>query len=211
LISVFGRELSPVNLATRQIPLPTALGESCLTVNGLPLPVVFVSPTQINAQLPFQAEGNTTMILRTPGGVSDNFNLTVLPAAPSVFRNGVAGDQSNLPAVVRAANRLLVTASNPIHRGDAITIYLTGMGKTTPAIEAGEPAPNEPLAAALIPPRVLLGEVELPVSFAGLVPGEVGVYQINASVPRSVPLGLEIPLVISQSGPATSLVVRVVD
>jgi uncharacterized protein (TIGR03437 family) len=211
LISVQGRDLSPVNIATRQMPLPTALGESCLTVNGVPVPMLFVSSTLMNAQLPFQVDGNVTMILRTPGGVSDNFNLTILPAAPSVFRTGVAGPQTDLPTVLRDKNGALVTPSNPIHRGDAIVIYLTGMGRTSPAVETGVAAPSNPLASALIPPVVTLGGVELPVTFAGLTPGEVGVYQINASVPSAVPLGMEVPLTISQSSGATAIAVRVVD
>jgi uncharacterized protein (TIGR03437 family) len=157
LISVYGQNLSPVNLASSQMPLPTALGESCLTVNGMPVPMVFVSSTHINAQMPFAAEGNVTMILRTPGGVSDNFNLSVLPTAPSIFRNGTAGPMTDLPTVVRARNGELVTASNPIHRGDTITIYLTGMGRTSPAVEDGAPAPSDPLAAVLTPPVVTLG------------------------------------------------------
>jgi uncharacterized protein (TIGR03437 family) len=48
------------------------------------------------------------------------------------------------------------------------------------------------------------------VQFAGLVPGEVGVYQINAAVPSNVPTGMEIPLTVSQGGIATTLNVRVV-
>jgi len=57
LISVTGRDLSMLNVATRQVPLPTALAESCLTVNGVTIPLVLVSNTQVNAQLPFSAEG----------------------------------------------------------------------------------------------------------------------------------------------------------
>ena len=208
---MLGRDLSALNAATREMPLPTALGESCLTVNGVAVPMIMVSPERINAQLPFQVDGNVTMILRTPGGVSDNFNLTILPTAPSVFRNGVAGPVTDAPAVVRARNNQLVTLSNPIHRGDALTIYLTGMGRTTPAVETGLPSPGDPPAQVLVPPRVTLGNVELPVSFAGLVPGEIGVYQINAVVPGWVPGGMAEPLTITQGSSATTINVRVVE
>lgn len=211
LISVFGQNLSPVNLASNQIPLPTALGESCLMVNGMPVPMVFVSPAQINAQMPFAAEGNVTMILRTPGGVSDNFNLSVLPTAPSIFRNGTAGPMTDIPTVVRTRNGELVTPSNPIHHGDTIVIYLTGMGRTSPAVEDGVPAPSDPLAGVLTPPVVTIGGAQLDVTFAGLTPGEVGVYQINANVPGAVPLGMQQVLEVSQGSGATSVPVRVVD
>ncbi len=211
LVSIIGTDLSPVNIATSQMPLPTALGESCLTVNGLPLPVLFVSPTQINAQLPYQVDGNVTLVLHTPSGVSDNFNLTILPAAPSIFRNGTAGTDTDIPAIIRSRNNELVTLSNPIHKDDTITIYLSGMGNTTPVVEAGVPTPSDPLPSVLIAPVVTLGGIPLPVSFAGLTPGQVGVYQINVAINRRVPSGISIPLVVTQAGNSTRANVRVVD
>lgn len=213
LISVFGTQLSPVNLATSEIPLPTALADSCLSVNGQPVPILFVSPSQVNAQMPFEAIGNVTLILRTPGGTSDNYNLQVLPGAPSVFRSGAAGPETNLPTIVRADDGLLVTDSHPVHRRDNqyLVIYLTGLGQTNPAVGNGLPAPLNPLAVALNVPTVKLGGVQLPVAFYGLTPGEVGVYQINVKVTSNVPAGLSIPLEISQGSSITSLPLRVVD
>ena len=55
-----------------------------------------------------------------------------------------------------------------------------------------------------------LGGVGLDVQYAGLAPGSVGLYQINANVPKSAPQGLDIPLIISQGGSSTTLSVRVV-
>jgi uncharacterized protein (TIGR03437 family) len=210
LITVTGRQFTPVNVATREMPLPTALGESCLMVNGVAVPMLFASPTQINAQLPMNVDGSATMVLRTPGGVSDNFYLTILPAAPSVFRSGQAGPLEDVPTVFRAKNGELVTGSNPIHPEEVVVIFLTGMGRTEPALEAGMPAPSDPLPRAVIEPAVSLGGVPLIVGYAGMAPGQVGVYQINAYVPANVPLGMDIPLVISQGGGSTTLTVRVV-
>jgi uncharacterized protein (TIGR03437 family) len=206
LISVFGRDLSPVNVATREVPLPTALGESCLNVNGVPIPMLFVSSQQINAQLPFTLEGNATMILRTPGGVSDNLNFRILTAAATVFRTSAL----DVPTIFRAKNGELVTLSNPVHPEDNLIIYATGLGRTSPALEAGVPAPADPLPVALIEPEITLGGVALPIHFAGLAPGEIGVYQINAAVPHWVPTGMQVPLVIRQGGHETRFPVRVV-
>jgi uncharacterized protein (TIGR03437 family) len=210
LISIYGQQMSPVNLATKELPLPTALGESCLTVNGIPLPMLFVSSTQINGQLPFNVDGNAVMTLRTPGGVSDNYNFTILPAAPSVFRTGSAGPLTGLATVIRAVNNELVTATNPIHPKDNIVIYATGLGRTSPPVDSGLPAPSDPLTSAIIVPQITLGGMPLDLQYAGLAPGYVGVYQINASVPGNAPLGLDIPLTINQGSSATSLSVRVV-
>ena len=211
LISVFGQNMSPVNAATQETPLPTALAESCLTANGTPVPFLFVSPAQINAQLPFTAEGDVTLVLHSPGGISDNFQITVLPAAPSVFRSGTAGPETGLPTVLRVSNNQLVTLSNPVHRGDTIVIYTTGLGRTSPQVDTGAAAPANPLAWAAIAPAVDLGGVSLSVLYAGLTPGEVGVYQINVQVPQWAPLGMSVPLTIAQGTGSTSLPVRVID
>jgi uncharacterized protein (TIGR03437 family) len=210
LISIYGQQMAPVNMATKEIPLPTALADSCLTVNGVPVPVLFVSSAQINGQLPFNVDGNASMTLRTPGGISDNFNFTILPAAPSIFRSGTAGPEGGLATITRADNGQFITPTNPIHPGDTITIWATGLGRTSPPIDTGMAAPSDPLPSAVITPMVTLGGTALDLQYAGLVPGSVGLYQINASVPKSAPLGMEIPLVVSQGGVSTTLTVRVV-
>ena len=210
LISVYGQQMAPVNLATSEIPLPTALADSCLTVNGVAMPVLFVSSSQINGQLPVNVDGNAQMTLRTPGGVSDNFNFSILQTAPSIFRSGAAGPETGLATVTRADNGELITPTNPIHPGDSITIWATGLGRTSPVIDSGMPAPVDPLPYAVVQPVVQLAGVNLTIQYAGLVPGSVGLYQINADVPKSVPLGMSVPLVVSQGGSSTSLDVRVV-
>ncbi len=211
LISIFGQQMSPVNMATKEIPLPTALGESCLTVNGIPVPMLFVSSSQINGQLPFNVDGAATMTLRTPGGISDNFYFVIYPAAPSIFRSGTAGPESGLATIVRADDNQLVTPTNPLHPNDSIVIYATGLGRTDPAVDSGLPSPADPLPSAIIVPQVTLGGTPLAVSYAGLVPGEVGVYQINAKLPLRVPQGVSVPLVIDQGTSSTTLNVRVVN
>jgi uncharacterized protein (TIGR03437 family) len=210
LITVYGSQLSPTNQATAQIPVPTALANSCITVNGQPIPLIFVSPSQVNAQMPFQAVGAETIVVHTPAGTSDNFNITVQPNAPAVFLSGVAGPANNLPTIIRYDNGLLATDSNPIHRNDTLVIYVTGLGQTNPAGLTGYPAPGDPPANALTPTTVSIGGVNLAVSYAGLAPGEVGVYQINAVVPGNAPVGLGMPLTITQGSGTVSVPMRVI-
>ena len=210
LVTVRGSHLSPVNIATSQIPVPTALGESCLAINGAPAPMLFVSPNQINAQLPFEVEGSASMVLHTPGGTSNMLNFTVLPVAPSVFHSGVAGPQTGIPAVFRAKANQLVTNANPIHLGDAIEIYATGLGVTLPPVATGFAASASIPAAAAMQPTVTLGGVNLPLYYAELAPGQVGVYQIKALVPGWAPTGIQLPLTISQGSDSTTITVRVI-
>ena len=126
-----------------------------------------------------------------------------------LFRS--AGPLSGLATIVRADNNQLVTPTNPIHGHDTVVIYLTGLGATYPAVDAGLPAPSDPLASATITPTVTLGGSSLSVLYAGLVPGLAGVYQINATVPGIVTQGMNVPLTISQGGASTTINVRVVN
>jgi len=211
LISVYGSQMSATNIATSQIPLPTALGESCLTVNGTPIPLLFVSTGQINAQLPFNVSGDATMSIHTPGGVSNNYNFVVESAAPAIFLTGTAGPEAGLATIFRAANGQLVTPTNPVRSNDTLIIYLTGMGTTNPGVAAGQQTPANLLTSVTQPPVVTIGSTNLPIQYAGLVPGSLsGLYQINATVPGDVTQGDSVPLSISQSGGSTTLNVRVV-
>ena len=211
LITVFGSNLNPTNIATQEIPLPTAIGQSCLTANGTAIPMLFVSPGQINAQLPLHISGRVTMTLYTPGGISDDYYLNVVPTAPGIFLSGTAGPLTGIPLVIKASNQQLVTPSNPIHAGDDVTIYAAGLGPTSPIVEAGSPAPSAPPALVTIAIDVRLDGAPLAVSYAGMAPGQIGVYQINARAPDHPPAGVEVPLTITQGGLTASVGVRVVD
>jgi uncharacterized protein (TIGR03437 family) len=210
LMSVLGTNLSATSLATNAIPLPTVLGDSCLIANGQPIPLLYVSPAQVNAQMPAQAAGNVSISMHTPGGVSNTFVANVLPSAPAVFRSATSGDLTNIPTVVRFSNGLVVTSTNPVHRGDILTIYLTGLGAVDPPVADGVPASANPLSTTVVNPSVAIGGSGCPVMFSGLVPGYVGLYVLNVSVPSSTPQGLAVPLTISAGGFSYSQNVRVV-
>jgi uncharacterized protein (TIGR03437 family) len=205
LVSMFGSNFSPINIASSEIPLPTALAESCLAVNGGLVPLIFASPTQINAQLPFTTIGNSTLVLYTPGGISDTFNFTVQANAPSVFRatNGTA-------TIIRDIDGKYITPDTPIHLNQNLTIYLTGLGVTSPSIAAGVPAPSSPMAAAVVQPTITIGGTGIFVLSANLAPNQVGVYQIKALVPfRNVPTGDSVPFKITQGSFSTTIMLKV--
>jgi uncharacterized protein (TIGR03437 family) len=211
LISIYGSSMAATNMATSTIPLPTALAQSCLVINGNLTPLIFVSPSQINAQLPSRVDGTATLTIHTPGGVSGDFYFNVNSTAPSVFQSGTAGPVTGLATIVRADDGQLITPTNPVHSGDTLVIYLTGLGATAPAVQDGMAPPNGTLASAILTPMVTLGGDSLGVLYAGLVPGLVGVYQINAEVPLHAPQGLTVPLVITQGVESTTVAVRVVN
>ncbi|MCS6952320.1 MAG: hypothetical protein NZM33_05615 [Bryobacteraceae bacterium] len=206
LISIQGRALASTTAASRQTPLPTVLGGVCVAVNDRALPLLLVSEDLIQAQLPDNLTGPARLVVRAPGGNSAPLDFQILPAAPAIFRLG----EDSTPAIVRARNNQLVTLTNPVHPKDVLTIYATGLGAVTPPVSAGEAAPIQPLSSVVLPPSVTLGGAPLPVHFAGLAPGQVGLYQINVSVTDQIPEGMSVPLRIEQAGASTTVNVRVV-
>jgi uncharacterized protein (TIGR03437 family) len=211
LIAIYGTLLSASSQGAGQVPLPTILANTCVSVNNELIPLLYVSPTQIDAQLPFDVSGNGSMVVQTSGGISSPFNFNIFSAAPTIFRTGTAGPMTGLPDVFRANdNYSLVTLSNPIRPRDILVIYATGLGLTSPQPAAGDAAPFSPLAVATEVPVVTIGSVALNLLYAGLVPGEVGVYQINVEVPYWISGALQVPLTVTQGGQSTTLQVRVV-
>ncbi len=211
LIVISGSGLAGGSAAANSLPLPTSLAETCAAINDIPVPLVHVSPTQINAQLPYEVVGGASLVITSPGGASAPFNFNALANAPAVFRNGQAGSLTGLPLIYRSANNQLVDNSNPVHPDDVLVIVATGLGQTSPPATDGAAPPSDPLEKASAAPSVTLGGANLSLEFAGLIPGEVGVYQINAAVPHRISAGSQVPLVIQQGGISTSFIVRVVN
>ena len=136
LISVEGSNLSSMTVSSSGSPLPTTLAGSCVTVNGSVIPLFMVSPPDINAQLPLNTVGGQ-LIVYTTGGVSNPFTLNVQPTAPSVIQVPNPPSNTMVAAVYRAENHLLVTLTNPVHKGDHLIIYASGLGPTNPPVDAG--------------------------------------------------------------------------
>jgi uncharacterized protein (TIGR03437 family) len=211
LITIRGGGLSASSGSAPGLPLPTTLDNTCATINNVPVPLISVSSTQIHAQLPYEIVGTANLVITSSGSRSGPFNFTVLPNAPAVFLSGTAGSLTNLPLIYRAANNQLVDFSNPIHPGDTLVMIATGLGQTTPAAVDGAAAPLVTLEHALVTPTVTLENANLEVTFAGLMPGQVGTYQINAVVPHKIAAGAEVPLVIQQGSGSNAFTVRVVN
>lgn len=211
LALVQGDALAPRSDAAVSFPLPSTLGDACVTVANIALPLFRVSPTEILAQLPFGLTGDLPLVVRSSGGVSDPFTAHIQTFAPAIFRSGQAGDQTGLATVIRQKNDDFVNFTNPIHPDDVLSIYLTGLSQTSPAAPFGDAAPFDPLAVTTTAPTVTLGNVDLGVLFSGLVPGEAGVYIINVSVPHGVRSAVQTPLTVKQGDSSTTLQVRVVN
>jgi uncharacterized protein (TIGR03437 family) len=132
------------------------------------------------------------MKVRTAGGTGSSHPIRVLRAAPAIF-TGSDGQ----PAIYHADGKL-VSSAHPIVAGETITILATGLGVVSPPVSAGDAGPRDPLSTAIEPPTLKLGQETLDVVFAGLMPGSIGIYQVNARVPQSLVGASGASLTISQ-------------
>ena len=188
LISLMGKDLSQVGALSGSVPLPQLLGEVSITVGGQPVPLMYVSRTQINAQLPFGVTGAATLHLQGPNGTAE-VPVQVEGVAPAIFLVSVGGE--TVPTVLHD-NGNLVTSQEPAVAGEWLSLYLTGLGPPVEPIDAGQAAgPMQWVKAAV---EVQLGIVHAELGFWGMAPGSVGVNQINFRMPAGVapPVGLRV-------------------
>ena len=87
-----------------------------------------------------------------------------------------------------------------VHRGENIIVYCTGLGAVTNQPATGAAASLVVSSETTVKPTVSIGGASATISFSGLTPGLVGVYQINFQVPNNAPLGRAVPLQLSIGG-----------
>ena len=116
LLSVFGSQLANTTQSTSGNPLPYSTAGVSATVNGLAAPVVYVSPTQLNIQVPYAAGAGPAALGINNNGQIAGFQFQIAPSSPGIF----ADANGNL-------------APNPIaEQGGYVTLYATGTGESRP-------------------------------------------------------------------------------
>ena len=203
LFSVFGENLSyGRRVADLLAPWPDRLNAVEIRINGLKVPLLFVGPGQINGQLPFN------LALTAPTLQPSNANTAgqtvrlapLLESAPGIFTLSMDGRGQGAVLVANsaivAAPQNSVPGARPARHGESIEIYCTGLGQVQNPPETGTAAPVSPLSRTLLPARVTIGGVDAIVSFSGLAPGFVGLYQVNAQIAANTPTGPTVPLVL---------------
>ena len=194
-----------VALAT---PLPTSLGGLSLAFGAVEAPLFYASSGQVNLQIPWeladQSQASLTATLAGQTSAPQTVNLAQF--APGIFSmNG----QGTGPGAILDSSYQLITPSHPAGAGiTVILIYCTGLGPVTHQPPTGVPAPSNPPAVATMTPVVTIGGVPAQVLFAGLAPGSVGEYQVNALVPANAPTGDSVPVIL-YSGDVTSNTVEI--
>ncbi len=198
IVAIFGVGLAPSTANATAVPLPTDLAGTQVLMNGLPAPLFFVSSAQINAQVPWELRGNSTINVRvTANGAPSNTEVVQFAGgSPGVFT--LPGTSAGI--LTHGADGTLVTAASPAARGEVLVLYATGLGKVTNTPASGAASPSGPLAVNTGLTTVTFGFQPATIYFAGLSPGFVGLYQINLQVPQAAPVGDEVAVQVLAGG-----------
>ncbi len=193
--TIFGTGLAGETRAAAVLPLPTALAGVTVTVGGVAAPLVYVSPLQINFQVPFEVSGTAAdVVVSGPAGSTPAVRVPLAAVQPGIFFDTASG----LGAIVHNSDGRLTTV-RAARAGDFLQVFGTGFGPVSPAVTTGFPAPLSPLAAAVRPAQVTIAGRTAAVAFAGLAPGFAGLYQLTIQVPPGVPAGRP-PLSVTVDG-----------
>jgi uncharacterized protein (TIGR03437 family) len=194
----FGPSLTPTTSSASAVPLPTILGAVTAKVNGTLVPLFYASPGQLNFQVPFEAAGSyTNLAVTSSTGQTLTVPLLLNAASPGIFTTLSNG--SGPAAALHGVSGLPITPTSPAQQGEVISLFTTGLGAVYPTVSSGTAAPAAPLSLVTSAVTATIGGQSAAVSFAGLAPTFVGLYQVNVQIPSGT-TGASVPIVISVSG-----------
>jgi uncharacterized protein (TIGR03437 family) len=174
-------EIAPV------VPLPSTLAGVQVMINGVAAPLLYVSPTQISAIVPYSA---TTAVAQiqvinngAPSNIVTNFTSRTAPGILTASQNGLG------PGLVVHSDGTLVTETHPAVVGETVSVFLTGLGAVIPAVPDGSAAPTNPFSLVVNTITAFVGGIQASVGYSGLAPGEAALYQVNLTIPTGVTTG----------------------
>jgi uncharacterized protein (TIGR03437 family) len=202
IAQIYGANLASQPTVSSALPLSTLLGGTQVIIGGVAAPLYFVSPGQINAQVPFEliAGKQYQVVVSANGALTtpEPIQLTAVSPGIAAFPSG--------QIIAQHLDGSLVTQTAAAKPGEFIIFYLAGLGSTDNAVATGAASPASPLAHPVSEPVLTLNGVVQPYQFVGLTPGIVSLYQINFLIPAGTPDG-DLPLVVSQAGVGSNQVI----
>jgi uncharacterized protein (TIGR03437 family) len=206
--TIFGYSLANASAGAGSLPLTNSLGGTQVAIGGVPAPLLYVSPSQINFQVPWELalQSQATVAVATPFGASSArtaaLTVNLHAVAPAIFAaNGSGNGQGD----VISLQGQLAAAATPVTRGQYVMIYCSGLGAVSNQPATGAAAVDAS-STTIRTPSVTIGGVQASSNFAGLAPGYVGVYQVNALVPVTITPGPAVPLSLSIDGVSSNTV-----
>jgi uncharacterized protein (TIGR03437 family) len=200
LITLYGAKLADATGLAAGLPLPASLNGTEVSLGNRPLPLLFTSDGQLNAQIPYDVPVDTQhqILVKRGETIAVPEMLNVAAAQPGVFTKAQNG--SGQGVIVKQDGVTLAEPGTPANRGEVVIVYCSGLGPVLPAVVAGRPSPSSPLSSVVNPVTVTIGGQEAQVQFAGLAPGFSGLYQINVLVPAASETGDAVEVILESAG-----------
>ena len=173
------------------------------------MPLFFSADGQVNGQVPFElTPGTTTQVFATTQtALAAPEQITMAAVQPGIFTVNSSGQGQGAILIANIGDILAAPEGSisgrdarPAAPGEFLTIYCTGLGSVTDPPASGTPALGDPLSHTRVVPAVTIGGIPATVSFSGLAPGFVGLYQVNVEVPANAPTGDAVPVVLTIGG-----------
>jgi len=183
---------------------PTSLNKVSVTVGGLPAFVDYISSVQVNVQTPDDANTGDgfQIVLQNGAGASNALTMRKNSIAPALLAPAPFNIQGRQYVVAQHLDQTYVGKNGlisgltftPAKPGETITIYGIGFGPVNPSVAAGTITPSTPQNSLATKPTFRFGQTPATVTYYGLTPGLVGLYQFNLTVPN-ISSG-DVPLVV---------------
>jgi uncharacterized protein (TIGR03437 family) len=185
LLSVFGSNLAnSTAMAPAGTFAPYSLAGVTATVDDIAAPLFYVSPNQLNIQVPQEVGGGPAVLGINNNGAVAGFPIEVHASAPGIFVDGNGN----------------VVPNATVTPGGYGTIFFTGAGEMSNLPLTGEAASVTGSVSSLgtpsLPLSIMVGGVPALIQFDGQAPGKVGTTQVNFIVPHSTPVG-DMPVVVT--------------
>jgi len=190
LVSIYGSDLAASTQSAGAPPLPLTLSGASVIIGGQAAPLLYVSPKQINAQVPFGLAGPVTMEVRRNDGSVDRQTVTISCRAAFLLRENAS--RQSAPLLFQGSDLRPVTADDPLRAGETLTVFATGLGELNPSTVAGS-LPSTPLPQLKSPIYFGIQRYSpqwlVPV-WAGADSGQIGLYRIDMEIPNALPAGI---------------------
>ena len=198
MISIFGANLANTTTVAPNGLLPQTLGGVVAQAGDRLLPLIFTSPTQINAQLPDDIQPGSVMMTVTPPGQSNvQAVFTVVRNAPGLFP--VAANNQIFAMAVHEDGSAITTDSPAIH-GELITVYGTGFGPANPARPMGFPIPSSPDYLIVDTATVQVGDAVINAEKAFAVPGRQAIDAVQFRLGDGAPTATNATIKVTVNG-----------
>ena len=163
LLTLFGNNLAAGVQAVEPVNglYPTFAEGLTVTFNDIPAPLLYVSPNQVNLQVPFElADYQTAFLALAKGAALNNPSLTViplsvLPIAPTTFAVPLAPGEcpgeylGQTKTLAINKDGTLNGCANLAEPGSTVTLFVNGAGQTVPALQTGAVSPSNPGTSTL--------------------------------------------------------------